>query len=103
MDTTEEPMAADTARTSWFDESGGELKLTQYFERMESWQRAIADGVITPEEIRSQGEQVITLLREVEGLVSPEQRTTLTKIFYEMAVLHAMQATAITSALKADS
>jgi phage portal protein BeeE len=92
---------AESERTGWFDESGGQLLLAQYFDRMESWQRAIADGVITPQEIRAQGERVVALLKEVEGMVTPEQRDALTEAFYEMAVLHAMQATAMTSTLGA--
>ncbi|MBC8122493.1 MAG: hypothetical protein H7Y22_11715, partial [Gemmatimonadaceae bacterium] len=87
-------------RSSWFDEEDGQLQLAKYFQRMESWQKAIADGKITPDELRAQGERVIGLLKQVEALVTPEQRTTLTEIFYEMAVLQAMQATALTSKLQ---
>lgn len=87
-------------RSSWFDEEDGQLQLAKYFQRMESWQKAIADGKITPDELRTQGERVIGLLKQVEALVTPEQRTTLTEIFYEMAVLQAMQATALTSSLQ---
>ncbi|WP_218079307.1 hypothetical protein [Anthocerotibacter panamensis] len=89
-----------TPRAHWFDEETGQVHLTDYFQQMESWQQAIADGKITPDELRAQGEQVIALLKEVEALVTPEQHAQLTEIFSEMAVLQAMQATAITSTLQ---
>lgn len=88
-------------RTSWFDETAGVTHLNEYFQRMESWQRAIADGKITPEEIRDQGNLVVTLLKEVEPLVSETEHRLITETLYEMAVLQAMQAYAVTGALRA--
>ncbi len=85
--------------TSWFATEGGLGHLTEYFQRLESWQTAIADGVITPDEIRHQSEHVMILLKEVEPLVTPEEYQQLTDIFYEMAVLQAMQMTAVTTTL----
>jgi hypothetical protein len=96
-------MVDETPRINWFGGETAELQLAQYFQRMESWHAAIADGVITPEEIREQGHRVIGLLKEVEPLVTSEQRATLTKVLYEMAVLQAMQGTAMASTLGAKS
>jgi hypothetical protein len=96
-------MADETSRIDWFGGETAELQLAQYFQRMESWHAAIADGVITPEEIREQGHRVVGLLKEVEPLVTAEQRATLTKVLYEMAVLQAMQGTAMASTLGAKS
>jgi len=78
-------------RKPWFEVSGGSLQLVSYLQSLESWQLAVADGQVTPEEIRSQGERVVNLLRTVEPRLTPAQRTQLTRIFYEMAVLQAMQ------------
>ncbi|WP_287129258.1 hypothetical protein [Candidatus Cyanaurora vandensis] len=89
-----------TVPLSWFDEATGQVSLTQYFQQMESWQRAMTDGVISPEEIRTQGERVVSLLKEVEPLVTPEQHLQLSEIFAEMAVLQAMQGNALTTALQ---
>lgn len=94
-------MADETSRIGWFGGETAELQLAQYFQRMESWHEAVADGVIAPEEIRDQGNRVIGLLKEVEPLINTEQHATLTKILYEMAVLQAMQGTAMASTLGA--
>jgi hypothetical protein len=93
-------MAEESSRISWFDQEKGPLYLSEYFQRMSSWQQAIADGKITPEEIREQASRVISLLKEVEPLVNETEHQVITETLYEMAVLQAMQASAITSSLQ---
>ncbi len=93
-------MAEESSSTSWFDPEKGALHLADYFQRMASWQQAMADGKITPEEIRDQAHRVIVLLKEVEPLVTETERQLVTETLYEMAVLQAMQASAITSSLR---
>lgn len=41
-------------RISWFSEEGDALFFQRYVDRMGSWQQAIADGRIDPEEVRAQ-------------------------------------------------
>jgi hypothetical protein len=81
--------------TRWFDEETSELYSTQFFQRMESWQRAVADGRIDPQEIQAQGERVTDLMKRIEGSVSDEAHAKLTQAFSELAVLQGMQAYAI--------
>ena len=78
-------------RASWFDEETNELGFQEYVERMESWQEALADGRVTPDEIREQSERVADLLRAFEPKLSDELHAELTTIFYELAVLYGMQ------------
>jgi hypothetical protein len=92
-------MAEESSRISWFDQEKGPLHLSEYFQRMDSWQQAIADNRITAEEIRDQASRVIALLKEVEPLVNDEEHQVITETLYEMAVLQAMQASAVTSSL----
>jgi hypothetical protein len=92
-------MAEESSRISWFDQEKGPLYLSEYFQRMGSWQQAIADNRITPEEIRDQASRVIALLKEVEPLVNETEHQVITETLYEMAVLQAMQASAVTSSL----
>jgi hypothetical protein len=81
--------------TSWFNEETGEVYSARFFQRIESWQRAIADGKIAPEEIQAQGERVTDLMKRVEASVSDEAHAKLTETFSELAVLQGMQAYAI--------
>jgi len=81
--------------TTWFNEETSEVYSAQFFQRMESWQRAIADGRIDPEEIQGQGERVTDLMKRIEASVSDEAHAKLTEAFAELAVLQGMQAYAI--------
>lgn len=58
---------------------------------MDSWQRALADGVVQPEEVQQQAERVAEILRTLEPKLSDELHKELTNVFYELAVLYGMQ------------
>jgi hypothetical protein len=77
-------------RTGWFDSESNELKFSEYLEKMESWQKALADGVVQPDEVRGQAEKVSEMLRTLEPKLSDELHEELTQILYEWAVLQAM-------------
>lgn len=79
------------ARKSWFDEQSNEPLFSKYVEQMESWQRALADGVVQPEEVEQQAARVADMLRALEPKLSDEVHEELTNIFYELAVLYGMQ------------
>lgn len=79
------------ARKSWFDPESSELMFSKYMEQMESWQRALADGVVEPEEVQQQAERVAEMLRALEPKLSDELHEELTQIFYEWAVLQGME------------
>lgn len=78
-------------KRSWFDEQSNEPMFSKYAERMESWQNALADGVVQPEEVQQQAERVTEMLRTLEPKLSDELHEELTNIFYELAVLYGMQ------------
>lgn len=79
------------ARKSWFDEQSNEPLFSKYVEQMDSWQRALADGVVQPEEVQQQAERVAEMLRTLEPKLSDELHKELTNVFYELAVLYGMQ------------
>jgi len=79
-------------RQSWFDSESSELLFGKYVERMESWQNALADGAVQPEEVRQQADRVTDMLRALEPKLSNELHEELTRVFYELSVLYGMQA-----------
>ncbi|MCR4407843.1 MAG: hypothetical protein NUW24_13145 [Anaerolineae bacterium] len=79
------------ARKSWFDPESNEMMFSKYMEQMESWQAALADGVVEPEEVRQQAQKVAEMLRALESKLSDELHEELTNIFYEWAVLMGME------------
>jgi len=85
------------ARKGWFDEESNELEFSEYVKQMESWQQALADGVVTPEEVNQQAERVASLLRVLEPKLSDGLHEELTTIFRELAVLYGMRSLAETA------
>jgi len=70
-------------RKSWFDPETNEMMFSKYLEQMESWQKALADGIVEPEEVRQQAEKVSEMLRALEPKLSDELHEELTQILYE--------------------
>jgi len=79
------------ARESWFDVKSNELKFATYVDKMDSWQKALADGMVQPEELQAQMERVTAMLRALEPKLSDEVHEELTNVLYELAVFYGMQ------------
>jgi len=79
------------ARENWFDPESNELMFSKYMDQMESWQQALDDGVVEPEEVQQQAERVGDMLRALEPKLSDELHDELTSVFYELAVLYGME------------
>jgi hypothetical protein len=78
------------SRTPWFNEHNGELEF-EVVSRMASWQTALADGVVTAEELSAQKESVARLLKQLDARVDDETHHLITSLLNEVSVLHAMQ------------
>jgi len=78
-------------RTSWFDETIQQANFGAYMEQMDSWQAALADGKIDPEEIQAQAQRVSDLLRALEPKLDDALHAELTTLFRELAVLYGME------------
>lgn len=88
------------ARVSWFDEQSQQPKFFEYASQMESWQRALADGVVQPEEVQQQAERVVGLMRALEPKLNDELHAEVTTLLYELAVFYGMQRLAETALLE---
>jgi hypothetical protein len=82
------------ARAGWFDPNTNELEFSGYFDKMESWQRALADGKVEAAEVRAQAERVAGLLKDLEPKLDDALHARVTQVLYELAVLYGMQALA---------
>lgn len=92
------------ARRSWFAETktpdlAAANPFTGSIDRLESWQRAIEDGIIEPHEVAEQKDRVVALLRELEPLLDDTQHERVTRVLEEWAVLFAMQGTVLVEEL----
>jgi hypothetical protein len=78
-------------RKSWFDQESNEAMFSEYLEQMESWQTALADGTVQPDELQAQANKVSEMLRTLEPKLDDELHEEITQVLYEWAVLQAME------------
>ena len=52
------------SKSTWFDVESNDLMFSKYVTHMDSWQEAMADGIIEPWEIKKQAERVLEHLRQ---------------------------------------
>ena len=72
-----------------FNEQGF-IDIDEIIAQEPSFQKIMADGVVTDEELREQTNQVINLLHEVENRFSEEDQQLVKKLFAEANVLSAI-------------
>jgi hypothetical protein len=75
----------------WFDPVTDDLLFDNYVTEMPSFKRITEDTVITNEEVTQQWQRVITLLKNLEGMLSPEAKDAATDALCELAVLNVLQ------------
>ncbi len=69
-----------------FNEQGF-LDIDEMIAQEPSFQKIMADGMVTDDELRAQSERVISLLHEVEKRFSEEDQQLVKKLFAEANVL----------------
>lgn len=72
---------------SFFDENGL-LNLDEAVLKQASFQKIMADGVVTDLELFQQGERVTALMRRLESECSPGQVELIKELIAEMSVLY---------------
>jgi hypothetical protein len=75
----------------WFDQETGTLMLDEYVVEMDSYRRIVEDEAITDDELVEQTQRVTSLLRQLEGALSPEAKAIATQALGELTVLNALQ------------
>ena len=72
-----------------FNEQGF-IDIDEMIAQEPSFQKIMADGVVTSDELREQTERVVNLLHEVENRFSEEDQLLVKKLFAETNVLSAI-------------
>ncbi len=72
----------------FFDENGI-LNIDEMVEKNASFQRIMADGVVTAEELKAQAEKIISLLHDMESKYSEEQLSEVKSLLAESGALYA--------------
>ena len=72
-----------------FNEQGF-IDIDELIAQEPSFQKIMADGIVTDDELKQQSELVISLLHEVENRFSEEDQQLVKKLFAEANVLSAI-------------
>jgi hypothetical protein len=81
---------------SWLDEDGG-VAIDDMAKRLESFMEAMADGIVSTDEVAAQETRVADIMRQVEPGLDDTTHGKVTDLLCEMTafaimqVLHAMQ------------
>ncbi|MTV48850.1 hypothetical protein GJ688_07625 [Heliobacillus mobilis] len=75
----------------WFDPETGILLLDEYVSGTDSFQRIMKDGTVSDQEIMEQSHKVVSLLKELESRLSPEEKLLVTDALCELSVLYVLE------------
>jgi hypothetical protein len=75
-----------------FDEKSGFLTLDEAVQKSPEFQKIMADGQVTDEEIKGQVKLVIDLFKEIDSKLSDKDKELVVKAIAELAVLYEVSA-----------
>ena len=86
------------ARTSWFDDKAEHPAIQDQLTKLESFTSALADGVVSTDELKGQEQRLMAAMRALESNLSDELHAKVTTVLVEltaydvMRLLHELQA-----------
>lgn len=85
-------MSAMPAKTPWFDDQTDVPLLAEYARKLDSFCDAVADGRVTTAELEEQEKRLVTIMKDLEPLLSPEAHEKVTQLLCEVTAYDLMQA-----------
>ncbi len=79
------------ARTSWFDDKAEHPIIHEQVTRLESFTSALADGVVTKQEVAGQEQRLAAAMKKVESDLSDEQHAKVTSLLVELTAYNVMR------------
>jgi hypothetical protein len=78
-------------RTSWFDETTEHPLIQEQVSKLESFTSALADGIVTKQELAGQEQRLVAAMKDLEGILSDEQHAEATRTFVELTAYNIMR------------
>jgi hypothetical protein len=79
------------ARASWFDDRAEHALIHEKLETLESFTSALADGVVSKQELDGQEERLVKAMKSLEGTLNDEQHASVTTVFVELTAYNVMR------------
>jgi len=94
------------SKTSWFDDKAGHEQIQDRVRKLESFTDALADGVITSQELDVQEKRLVDAMKKAEPLLNDDQHAQVTTVLVEltayniMRLLHELQGARLRTTIK---
>lgn len=79
------------ARTSWFDESAQQPLVQEQVKRLESFTSAMADGVVSKQELEGQEARLVAAMKTLEPELNDDLHRKVTTVLVEMTAYNIMR------------
>jgi hypothetical protein len=79
------------ARTSWFDDNATHPVIQEKVEKLESFTTAMADGIVSHQELTDQEARLVKAMKALEPDLSDEQHAKVTTVLVELTAYDVMR------------
>jgi predicted transcriptional regulator len=79
------------ARTSWFDDKAEHPAIQEQVSKLESFTNALADGVVSSQELDGQEQRLVTAMKALEADLSDELHAKVTTVLVELTAYDVMR------------
>ena len=79
------------ARTSWFDDKAQHEGIQEKAQKLESFTNALADGVVTKQEVAGQEQRLLAAMKTLEPALSDELHAKVTTVLVELSAYNIMR------------
>ncbi|MEZ5354925.1 MAG: hypothetical protein R2762_20000 [Bryobacteraceae bacterium] len=79
------------ARISWFDDDTDLPVIEEQIHKLESFTQAMADGIISRQELEAQQSSLVAVMKEVEGTLDDTQHAKVTQLLIELSAYNVMR------------
>ena len=79
------------AKTSWFDDKAGHEQIQDRVGKLDSFTSALADGVITSQELDLQEKRLVEVMKKTEPLLNEDQHAQVTTLLVELTAYNIMR------------
>ncbi len=79
------------ARTGWFDDRAEHPLIQEQAQKLDSFTSAIADGVITKQELEAQEQRLVSAMKQVEAQLTDDQHARVTTLLVELTAYNIMR------------
>jgi predicted transcriptional regulator len=78
-------------RTSWFDEKAEHEAIQERATKLESFTSALADGVVSKQELAGQEQRLVAAMKTLEAELSDDHHAKVTTVLVELTAYNVMR------------